>query len=168
MPQVAIALGSNIGDRLQNLRQAVRHLQDGFGTLVVSSVYETAPMYVEDQDSFLNAVALGFTTLSPREVLFQLKSIENRLGRVRSLRFGPRLIDLDLIVYGSLVYRFTEAGEVQLAVPHSRIGERRFVVEPLAEIAPHWNLPLFGSVTDLLAQTNSQASHVRTLEDALL
>jgi 2-amino-4-hydroxy-6-hydroxymethyldihydropteridine diphosphokinase len=133
-----------------------------------SSVYETAPMYVTDQGPFLNAAVLARTELGPLALLAFLKAIEANEGRVVRERYGPREIDLDLVGYGSLAYRFAIGDEVRLQVPHPRTVERRFVLRPLFDIAPHFHLPGLGRVDELLGQTEDQARSVVRIEDALL
>jgi 2-amino-4-hydroxy-6-hydroxymethyldihydropteridine diphosphokinase len=145
----AIALGSNLasnldsatGDRAANLRTAIEHL-GAFGTLVaVSSFYDTAPVGYLDQPRFLNAAALLATTLPPLELLDRLLDIERSMGRDRSATVpkGPRVIDLDLLLYGEEVIETTT-----LTLPHPALRERRFVLEPLAEIAPNMFDPVTG------------------------
>ena len=102
----------------------------------VSSLYETAPVGLTDQPDFLNAVAAVRTTLAPRDLLDRLLRVENRMGRVRNLRWGPRVIDLDLLLYGD-----AQVETLGLTVPHPRLRERAFVLVPLAEIAPDLRLP---------------------------
>lgn len=167
MTEVAIGLGSNVGDSLNHLRLATRELAERVEIEAVSSVYRTAPMYVENQPPFLNAALVARTTLGPRSLLRVLKEIECEVGRQARQRYGPREIDLDLIGYGSLAYTF-EGAEKPLTVPHPKTIERRFVLMPLSEIAPHLKLVGLGCVSDLLQQTNSQADDVEKLDDALL
>ncbi len=145
-----IALGSNLGDRMLYLDRALKRLDDGPGTwlLLVGERRETDPVGLVDQPRFLNTVALIGTRLSPRELLDRLLEIERELGRTREgPRFGPRTIDLDLLLYGD-----EAIDEVGLTVPHPRLHERRFVLEPLADIAPTLVVPGRGRVKDLLAE----------------
>jgi len=116
-----------------------------------------------DQPSFLNAGLVGQTPLGPLELLRVLKSIEKEVGRLPRDRYGPREIDIDMISYGALRLRSNF-----LQVPHPKTVERRFVLLPIAEIAPDWNLATMGKVRDLLAQTESQAGDVVLYKDALL
>jgi 2-amino-4-hydroxy-6-hydroxymethyldihydropteridine diphosphokinase len=128
-----IGLGSNLGDRKRTLDAAVAGLGETPGIVVhrVSKYYETAPVGgPEGQGNYLNAAAELETTLQPLELLHVLQSIEDRAGRVRSVRWGPRTLDLDLLLFGD---RVIETDELQ--VPHPRMAGRRFVLEPLAEIA---------------------------------
>jgi 2-amino-4-hydroxy-6-hydroxymethyldihydropteridine diphosphokinase len=125
-------------------------------------------MYVEDQPTFLNAAVKGETSLSPRALLACLKRIEAEIGRLAGARYGPREVDLDLVAFGSLAYRYEEGHQVRLEVPHPRIAERRFVLQPLNDIAADYVLPGFGVVRDLLGQTEAQAASVTRSEHALL
>lgn len=161
VPQVLLGLGSNVGDRLAHLSEAVEHLSSHMRLLAASEVYETAPMYVNDQPPFYNAAALAETDLSPRELLSVLKGIESEIGRRASTRYGPREIDIDLLAYGRLSYRFGDGAGPKLQVPHSKIAERRFVLQPLADIAPDFRLPGLGVVSDLLDRTKEQSDSVR-------
>lgn len=146
---MAIGLGSNLGDREGMLRRAVGRLGERLVHLRVSRMIDTEPLYVADQPRFLNAVAVGETSLGPRELLGFLKGLEAELGRSPRQRYGPREIDLDLVAYGSLSYRYREAGATVLQVPHPALGERGFVLGPLAELEPEWVLPGLGRVGDL-------------------
>lgn len=130
MRTVHIGLGSNVGDRLAALRSAVALLAE-HGTIErVSSVYETAPVGVVDQPPFLNACVALATALSARELLARTRAVEHALGRVERRRWGPREIDVDILLCGDLV-----VAEPDLAVPHPRMTDRAFVLVPLAEIA---------------------------------
>jgi 2-amino-4-hydroxy-6-hydroxymethyldihydropteridine diphosphokinase len=150
-PRVYIGLGSNLGDREANLDRALDVLDGSIPPSLIycSGFYETEPVGVIDQPNFLNAVAsVDPAKLSPREVLDRLLEIERELGRDRSKeqRWGPRIIDLDLLLYGDEVI-----DEPGLTVPHPRLAERRFVLEPLVELAPKLVLPDGRRVKDLLA-----------------
>ncbi len=133
---VYIALGSNLGDRRANLIDAISQLRQKVLVEQISSVYETEPAYVTDQPRFYNMVLRGSTLLTPDELLRFLKSIERRMGRERKLRYGPRPIDLDILVYSELQLETPE-----LIIPHPRIIERAFVLAPFAEIAPDLVFP---------------------------
>jgi len=139
--KVALALGSNLGDREAHLRGAIEALLPAFSHLRVSSFYETTPVDVPGPaPMFLNAAATGESELSAPAVLDLLLTIEQRFGRERPYVGAPRTIDLDLILYGERV--INAAG---LIVPHPRFRERRFVLEPLAEIAADWVDPVTGN-----------------------
>jgi 2-amino-4-hydroxy-6-hydroxymethyldihydropteridine diphosphokinase len=167
MAEVLVALGSNVGDSLGYLREAVALFRERFDVLAVSGLYRTAPMYVTDQPDFLNGALKLSTELGPLQVLRTLKAMEVQIGRHKERRYGPREIDLDLLAYGHLQYRFTSGETVVLQVPHPRIPERRFVLAPLCDIDPNAELPGLGRVCDLLAQTMDQAASVQRVEDAL-
>jgi len=129
-----IALGSNLGDRAATLRQAVDRLTLLGSMEAVSPFIETAPVGMVDQPPFLNAAAMLSTILPPRDLLAALHAIEQDLGRVRTIHtihWGPRTLDLDLLLYDDLVIALPG-----VTVPHPRMHERRFVLEPLAAIAP--------------------------------
>jgi 2-amino-4-hydroxy-6-hydroxymethyldihydropteridine diphosphokinase len=144
--KVAVAFGSNLGDRERYLREAVDELRAFISDLTSSTFYDTAPIGVGDQPRFLNAAAIGATTLSARALLERLLSIEAKFGRTRPHPGAARTLDLDLILYGDQIIE-----ERDLTVPHPRFRERRFVVEPLAEIAPDWIDPVTKrTVNDLM------------------
>jgi 2-amino-4-hydroxy-6-hydroxymethyldihydropteridine diphosphokinase len=168
MVPVAVALGSNLGDRLARLQSAVQRLSECLRVSAVSHAFVTEPMYVQDQPDFLNAALIGHTDLGPLELLRALKEIEAHEGRGESARFGPRELDLDLIGYGRLRYHCSILGRTVLEVPHPKLAERRFVLAPLAEIAPDLELPGMGNVCELLAATDGQSTAVKILSDAVL
>ena len=132
MVKCAVALGSNVGDRVAQLDFAVSKLRPLLRNLKVSRYYDTAPVGVPGpQPLFLNAAAVGHTSMRARDVLDALLAIERERGRERPQANAPRTLDLDLILFGDLVLN-----EADLIVPHPRFRERRFVLEPLTEIAP--------------------------------
>jgi 2-amino-4-hydroxy-6-hydroxymethyldihydropteridine diphosphokinase len=139
-----VGLGANLGDREETIRAAVAELPD---VVAVSPLRETDPVGVTDQPQFLNGVAALETELAPRQLLDVLLAVERRLGRERRERWGPRTIDLDLLLYGDEVI-----DEDGLKIPHPRLHERRFVLEPLADLAPQLVVPGLGGVEDLLAE----------------
>ena len=149
MTRAFVGLGANLGDRERTIAEAVRLLseRDGITVVAVSSLRETDPVGVVDQPRFLNGAVLVETESSPRELLDALLAVEHELGRVRDRRWGPRTIDLDLLVYGEV--RLDEPG---LTVPHPRLHERRFALEPLAELDPGLVIPGLGPVRDLVAR----------------
>lgn len=134
MPFVArvyLALGTNLGERMQNLREAMVRLESGVRISRVSSVYETEPWGVTSQPRFLNLVVEGETELEPHALLDFLKRIERGMGRTVGARYGPRSIDLDILLYDNQTL-----SDDRLEIPHPRLAERRFVLVPLVEIAP--------------------------------
>ena len=168
MTRVAISLGSNLGDRATNLQKAVTALEARLSILATSNIYETSPMYVESQPPFLNAALLAETDLGPLALLRFLKDTERSVGRIPTDRNGPREIDLDLITYGVLKYRFRALGVEALVLPHPRVAERRFVLQPLNDIDPKGSILGLGKIGDLLVATEMQAATVRKVSDALL
>jgi|SRR5215469_9694971 len=134
---IYLGLGSNLGDRRRHLQEAVQLLREQMEVLRLSSVYDTAPMLVTDQPRFLNMVCSASTPFPPEYLLTRLKLIERELGRVAGPRYGPRVIDIDLLLYDELVF-----DSPALTVPHPRILERAFVLVPLAEIAPELEHPV--------------------------
>ncbi len=147
MTRAYIGLGSNLGDREATIRDAVDRLGRHVTIVAVSTLRETDPVGFLDQPRFLNGVAAVETDLAPRQLLDVLLAVEGELGRTRAgPRFGPRTIDLDLLVHGHEV-----VDEPALTVPHPRLHERRFVLEPLAEIAPQLEIPGLGRVATLLS-----------------
>ncbi|MBE3588464.1 MAG: 2-amino-4-hydroxy-6-hydroxymethyldihydropteridine diphosphokinase [Thermoanaerobacteraceae bacterium] len=148
-----IGLGSNMGGKKANLKAALELLGrvPGVRLLRVAPFYRTDPVGYTDQDWFVNTVAEVETTLSPRELLAACLDIENRLGRVRDIRWGPRVIDLDLLLYNGQVI-----DEPGLVVPHPRMHERAFVVVPLADLVPELVIPGRGKVSKLLAVVGRQ------------
>jgi 2-amino-4-hydroxy-6-hydroxymethyldihydropteridine diphosphokinase len=150
MQIIYLSLGSNVGDREANLRAAIAALE-GAGVCVrlVSSLYETEPVDFLEQPWFLNCVVEGETELKPLALLRALREIEVKMGSKKLIAKGPRLIDMDILLYGEETINTSE-----LQVPHPRMMHRRFVLEPLAEIAPKLQHPSWsGTVTDLLART---------------
>ena len=148
MTAAYIGIGSNVGDRVENLRQALEYLDGVMSLERLSATYETAPKYVLDQPPFLNMAVGGDTPLEPLHLLGQLKKFEIDIGRVpNEERYGPRAIDLDILFYGSDV-----VNESGLSIPHPLMAEREFVLRPLADIAPNFQHPVLGcSVAKMLS-----------------
>ncbi len=143
MTEAYLGLGSNLGDRAANLWEAVRRLNDLPGCAVdaLSRLYETAPVGPEDQGWFVNAVVRLHVTLSPHELLAAVKQIEEVMGRAPNRRWGPRLIDIDVLLYGA-----EQLSSEDLTVPHPELWNRRFALVPLAELLP------VGSLADRVRQ----------------
>lgn len=150
-----VALGSNLGDREGNLRRAVAALPGaGFRVVAASSVYETEPVGGPPQGEYLNAVVAADTTLGPAEAVRALLDVERELGRRRTVPNAPRVIDLDLLLLGDLVVDLPRA-----RVPHPRLHERRFVLEPLCEVAGEARHPRLGrSARELLTDCPDRAA----------
>ena len=136
---IYLGLGSNLDDRLRNLREAQAALPPQVQVLRASRVYETAPWGYSDQPAYLNQVLEARTALAPLELLAHLKAIEARLGRVPSFRFGPRLIDIDILFYDDRIIELPG-----VTIPHPRLHERAFVLVPLADITPDLLHPVLG------------------------
>jgi len=151
MSRVYVALGANLGDREATIRAALAELDavPGVRVVAVSSLVETDPVGYVDQPAFLNGAAALETTLAPRELLDLLLAVERRFGRDRegAPPQGPRSLDLDLVLYES-----AEIDEPGLTVPHPRLHERRFVLEPLSELDPSLEVPGKGEIQTLLAE----------------
>tara|TARA_B100000676_G_scaffold110582_1_gene110504 strand:+ start:1906 stop:2397 length:492 start_codon:yes stop_codon:yes gene_type:complete len=140
MPKVYIGIGSNLGDRLDNIQRALTAIDKIIPLQQLSPVYETEPKYVVDQPAFLNMAVAGDCEMKPKQLLASLQKAEIEIGRVPSAkRYGPRAIDLDILFYGDQVI-----SEPDLSVPHRLIAERRFVLRPLADIAPQLRHPSSG------------------------
>lgn len=155
--QVYIALGSNLGDRVAIFDQARQALQEAGGRLLsASSLFETEPVGYQDQPWFLNQVLELETGLSPRELLHSCLDIEASCGRTRGIRNGPRTLDLDILLFGQIT-----VNEPGLIIPHSRMTERRFVLEPLAEIAPEVYHPVLNKTIRHLLSVCPDSSTVR-------
>ena len=159
MKTVYLGLGSNLGDREANLREAVQRMEAAEIRVVRrSSIYETAPQEFLDQPWFLNAVMEANTELFPLQLLACIRNIERDMGRRRATPKGPRNIDIDILFYGRSVIHSPE-----LETPHPRIAQRRFVLEPLSEIAPDFRHPLNGKTArEMLVALEAQG--VRRLD----
>ena len=159
MPTVYLALGSNIGDREANLREAVRRLSEsGIHVSKRSSIYETEPVDYLDQPWFLNCVLEAETELKPHALLQSLRAIESQLGSQKEFAKGPRKLDLDILLYGS-----ETVATPDLQIPHPRMLQRRFVLVPLAEIAPNLRHPAWPATASALLAGLTDHSQVRPL-----
>ena len=137
---VWLGLGANLGDRAANLEAALVRLTPDCGPLRRSAVYETPPWGDLDQPAFLNQVVRGQTRLTLHALLRLVKRVEREVGRVPTRRWGPRVVDVDVLAYDALV-----AADDQIEVPHARLHERAFVLVPLAELDPDWRHPRLGT-----------------------
>ena len=160
---VVLALGSNLGDRIANLRVGLDVLSAGGQITVtaVSPVYETAPVGGPDQPDYLNAVVVGSTELPPRAILRLAQAAEQAAGRVRSVRWGPRTLDVDVIAVGD-----ERSDDAELTLPHPRARERAFVLVPWLDADPAATLPGDGPVSGLLSERD--AAGVRRRDDVSL
>jgi 2-amino-4-hydroxy-6-hydroxymethyldihydropteridine diphosphokinase len=159
MVTVYLSLGSNVGEREANLRKAIASLADaGVRVSKISSFYETEPVDLREQPWFLNGVVEGETGLSALELLRGLREIESRMGSKKLVAKGPRLIDMDILLYGSETIDTPE-----LQVPHPRMLLRRFVLVPLAEIAPQFQHPSWTKTVSELAAATTDRSEVRKI-----
>lgn len=147
MPIVYLALGTNLGDRPANLQAAITAFSPELKVLAESKVYETPPWGYEDQPAFLNMAIQAETKLDARALLQHLKQVEVQLGRQQSFRWGPRLIDIDILFYDDLI-----VNDASLVIPHPRLHERAFVLVPLADLAPDLVHPVLKKpIRELLA-----------------
>jgi 2-amino-4-hydroxy-6-hydroxymethyldihydropteridine diphosphokinase len=148
---IYLALGTNLGDRFANLQAAIAALPPAVRVRSRSPVYETLPWGLTSQPAFLNMVLKGETALAPVELLKHLKLLETELGRLPSVRWGPRRIDMDILFYDQLILDTPE-----LTIPHPRLHERAFVLVPLADLAPGLVHPVLGKpVSQLLAAVDT-------------
>ncbi len=153
---VYLLIGSNLGDREHNLKIALEHLKE-YNIIIskTSSIHNTSPWGFKDQPDFLNQAIEAFTTLEPYDLLKKLKNIEKQMGRIKSLKYGPRIIDIDIIFYNDLILESEE-----LSIPHPLMHMRDFVLKPLYEIAPDFIHPKLNlSVRDLLINLKDFHNH---------
>jgi len=153
-----IGIGSNLGDKVKNCQTAVRYLgaTPGIEVAEISSLYCTEPVGYEDQDWFINCVVEVNTSLTPREIFLRCKEIERTMGRTHLVKWGPRVIDLDLLFYNDLVMK-----ESDLEIPHPRLHERGFVLLPLTEVRPDWVHPVFQKTISELKQELTDSHQVK-------
>jgi 2-amino-4-hydroxy-6-hydroxymethyldihydropteridine diphosphokinase len=158
--RIVLALGGNVGDKVLSLRRALSAIagEPGIELTAVSRLYRTAPWGKTDQDWFVNACALGLTRLAPEALLERMKTLETSLGRVSTERWGPRLIDIDVIAYDDVTLK-----SEKLTLPHPELFNRAFVLVPLAEIAP--DLVIGGvRVGEAAARLKTEAADVIPLD----
>jgi 2-amino-4-hydroxy-6-hydroxymethyldihydropteridine diphosphokinase len=149
---IYLALGTNLGDRMDNLRRAVAALSPTLRVTGLSSVYETPPWGYADQPAFLNMTLAAETDLDPQALIAFLKKLETDLGREKTFRNGPRLIDIDILFYDDLIFE-----QADLTIPHPRLHERAFVLVPLNDIAPDLMHPVLKrTVHDLLKDMDTK------------
>ena len=137
MEIIFLALGSNIDNRKQHVEKAITLLREKVYDITVAPLYETKPRYFENQQNFLNTVLRGFTDLEPRKLLQFTKTVQQEVGRVERFRNGPREIDIDVLFYDNEVYK-----DEELEIPHPRLQERDFVLQPFADINPDFSHPI--------------------------
>jgi len=163
--EVFIGIGSNVGDAIGHCEEAVRLLVERFVITIIglSSWYATEPQGYRDQNWFINGVLRGETKLSPRELLNAVKSIEAEMGRAKTVRWGPRVIDIDILFYGTDGQICVE--EDDLYIPHRMLQDRRFVLVPLCEIAPMLMHPIYNqNVKELLRQVPPKGQKVKRVK----
>lgn len=159
--RVYLGLGSNLGDRKGYMDAAIGVMAPAIRVLRRSPIYETAPWGYTEQDDFLNMAVEAETELGPKQLLILLKGIEVKLGRQPRFRNGPREIDIDILLYNDLV--FDDDG---LRIPHPRLHERAFILAPLADLAPHLEIPSVSkTVADCLAATDARGIHLFTPDE---
>lgn len=148
MAKVYVSLGTNLGDKEQNLRDAVQKIEEQIGKVIsLSAFYVTAPWGFTSENTFLNAAACIETSLAPFEVLHETQTIERELGRTHksvNRAYSDRLIDIDLLLYDDLILSASSPSGVELNLPHPLMAERAFVMRPMAEIAPGLTHPVLG------------------------
>ena len=161
---VFLLLGTNLGDRIDNLNEALRSIQQGLGKITkLSSVYETAAWGKTDQPAFLNLAVEVMTNLSPEDVLKYVLSIEARLGRERKEKWGERIIDIDILFYDVDIYNLPH-----LVIPHPQVANRRFTLTPLNEIAPGLIHPVLNKTVAELLSDCRDVLEVKRLEGTSL
>jgi len=149
--RVFLGIGSNLGNRRENLQKAIAALQKNLHIDRISKIYETQPWGFTDQPAFLNQVLSAETELEPLELLTEIKEIEQEVGRTPTFRYGPRVIDIDILFFDDLIL-----DEENLSIPHPMIAERAFVLVPLDEIAPQWVHPVLQQTIHDLTQKIDQ------------
>ena len=161
MEIIFLALGSNIENRKQHIETAIAFLREKVHDMTVAPFYETKPRYYEDQQNFLNTVLRGFSELAPRELLQFTKTVQQEVGRVERFRYGPREIDIDILFYDNVVYK-----DEELEIPHPRLHERDFVLQPFSDINPDFSHPVLNKTIRELLNTlpEEQRSVIKMLK----
>jgi 2-amino-4-hydroxy-6-hydroxymethyldihydropteridine diphosphokinase len=157
---IFLGIGANLGDRERNLREGLRLLAPEVGILKVSDLYETEPVGVRDQPAFLNAACEAATELGPEALLEYVKRVERMAGRVPGARWGPRALDIDVLLYDDAIVDLPD-----LHIPHARLAERAFVLRPLTDLAPSLVVPGLDASIALLLQSVDQTG-VKRLTDS--
>lgn len=159
--QIYLSLGSNLGDRIENVKNALQSLSssDEIKVISSSSFYETEPMGVTDQPRYINAAAKIETSLTPRALLKEVKSLEKAMGRRETFRWGPRVIDIDILLFGDIV-----VSEKGLNIPHPAMEKRAFVMIPLSEIGSAARHPVTGRTIGEMASGLSSQGIIRKLD----
>jgi|SRR5579859_2050212 len=155
MHTVFLALGSNVGNRVENIQQATKLLETKIRNLKRAPLYETRPVGFLEQDNFMNTAVSGETDLTPHDLFLFVKGIETQLGRKARFRFGPREIDIDILLYDELVYKDND-----IQIPHASLHERNFVLKPLADIAPEVQHPALHKTMKKLLENLPESSHL--------
>jgi len=163
MIEIYIGLGSNMGNKEENIRKAIECIKEKCKILKTSSLYETEPVGYEQQDWFFNGVIKAETELEAQPLLKFLQEIEEKLGRVRKIKDGPRIIDLDLLLYGDQIIT-----DENLIVPHPRMQERGFVLIPLNEIEPNFVHPILQKTIQILLSELPKEKEVRKISRWML
>ena len=154
---IVLLLGGNLGDRFQNISNAVNAIKEFIGTIQKkSSLYETAAWGITDQPHFLNQVVVVHTILSAQQVIKKILFIEKQLGRERLVKMGPRIIDIDILFYDDKIIE-----EENLIIPHPRLQERKFVLEPLNELIPNYIHPILKKSVKVLLQECTDTLNVK-------
>jgi 2-amino-4-hydroxy-6-hydroxymethyldihydropteridine diphosphokinase len=161
MNHIFLALGSNIENRKQHIETALVLLHEKVHNITVAPLYETKPRYFVDQQNFLNTVLSGYTDLKPWELLQFTKTVQQEVGRVERFRNGPREIDIDILFYDNVVYK-----DKELEIPHPRLQERDFVLQPFADISPYFSHPVLKKTIRELLDTlpEEQRSVIKMLK----
>jgi len=161
MHHIFLALGSNIENRKQHIETAIVLLREKVHTITVAPLYETKPRYFVDQQNFLNTILSGYTDLKPWELLQFTKTVQQEVGRVERFRNGPREIDIDILFYDNVVYK-----DKELEIPHPRLQERDFVLQPFADINPEFPHPVLKKTIRELLDTlpDEQRSVIKMLK----